>query len=145
MIAATLAGLALVAAPWRDLVPGGLAYLDHVRADGGTRIHESVRTGVVMVNPGEPLPAGETPFRICLIFRQCHEALLDRRQAVELRTASVTQPATGAVRLSIIRGPDPRWAVLSEYSATKTGEFRRHRSVPFRSWPSACSRWRHRR
>jgi len=123
MVLAVLAGLVLAASPWWDLVPGGFEYLRHVRKDGGTRIYDSVRTGVYVVDFGEPLAGGEMAFRLCVGDHRCYEGLFDRWQTVEIPARHANEPTAGAVRLSLAREPDPRCELLAEYSASKQSEF----------------------
>jgi hypothetical protein len=121
---ALLAGLVLMAAPWWDLVPGGIEYLRQVRKDGGTRIFDAVRTGAYVMDFGQPLVGGgETAFRICMTMERCYQGLFERGQTVEMLTRYTTDPTTGALRLSLAREPDPRCELLAEYSASKQSEF----------------------
>jgi hypothetical protein len=122
-VLALLAGLVLAATPWWDLVPGGFAYLRHVGMDGGTRIYDSVRTGVYVVDFGRPVEGGEMAFRLCVGDHRCYEGLFDRWQAVEIPAKRTTEPTAGAVRLSLAREPDPRCELLAEYSASKQSDF----------------------
>lgn len=121
---ALLAGLVLIAAPWWDAAPGGIEYLRHVRKDGGTRIFDTVRTDVYVLDFGQPLPGGgEMAFKICITEERCYQALFERGQSVEMLTRNTTAPTTGALRLSLAREPDPRCELLAEYSASKQSEF----------------------